>query len=64
MIDTEGNRSERGLIGTPMEEMMIANTQLGRVGKPDDIADVAVFLASEDSRFMTGEILRVTGGMF
>jgi 3-oxoacyl-[acyl-carrier protein] reductase len=63
MIDTEGNR-ERGIIGTPLEEMMISMTQLGRVGKPDDIADVAVFLASEDSRFITGEILRVTGGMF
>jgi 3-oxoacyl-[acyl-carrier protein] reductase len=63
MIDTEGNR-ERGIIGTPLEEMMISMTQLGRVGKPDDIADVAVFLASEESRFMTGEILRVTGGMF
>jgi len=64
MINTEGNRSDAGLIGTPMEEMMISMTQLGRVGQPDDIADVAVFLASEDSRFMTGEILRVTGGMF
>ncbi|WP_114937619.1 SDR family NAD(P)-dependent oxidoreductase [Mucilaginibacter endophyticus] len=63
MIDTEGNR-ERGIIGTPLEEMMISMTQLGRVGKPDDIADVAVFLASDESRFMTGEILRVTGGMF
>ena len=38
-------------------------TLLGRAGQPDDMADVAVFLASEDSRFMTGELMRVTGGM-
>ncbi|WP_114937632.1 SDR family NAD(P)-dependent oxidoreductase [Mucilaginibacter endophyticus] len=62
MVDTEGNR-EKGIIGTPFEDMMLNMTLLGRAGQPGDIADVVVFLASEDSRFMTGEVLRVTGGM-
>ncbi|HTI90447.1 MAG TPA: glucose 1-dehydrogenase [Puia sp.] len=62
MVDTEGNR-ENGLIGTPIEQHILNSTLLGRIGQPDDIADVAVFLASEQSRFMTGEIIRVTGGM-
>jgi 3-oxoacyl-[acyl-carrier protein] reductase len=36
---------------------------LGRVGTPEDIADVAVFLASDDSRYMTGQTLSVDGGI-
>jgi len=62
MVDTEGNR-EKGIMGTPLEEMMLNMTLLKRSGQPDDMADVAVFLASEDSRFMTGELVHVTGGM-
>ena len=41
---------------------MIAGTPLGRIGKPDDIARVAVFLASEDSAWLTGERLTASGG--
>jgi 3-oxoacyl-[acyl-carrier protein] reductase len=41
---------------------MIARTPLGRFGQPDDIARVAVFLASEDSAWLTGERLAVSGG--
>ncbi len=63
MVETEGNRSEAGIMGTPIEQMMLSMTLLGRAGQPDDMGDVAVFLASEDSRFMTGELIRVTGGM-
>jgi 3-oxoacyl-[acyl-carrier protein] reductase len=37
-------------------------TPLGRVGQPDDIADVVTFLASDDSRWMTGESLIASGG--
>lgn len=62
MVDTEGNR-EKGIMGTPLEEMMLNMTLLKRSGQPDDMADVAVFLASEDARFMTGELVHVTGGM-
>lgn len=62
MVETEGAR-ENGVIGTPIEEMMLNMTLLGRAGQPDDMGDVAVFLASEDARFITGELIRVTGGM-
>jgi 3-oxoacyl-[acyl-carrier protein] reductase len=41
---------------------MIEEVPLKRVGKPEDIANVAAFLASEDSSYMTGAILEVTGG--
>ena len=36
---------------------------LGRVGEPEDVADVVLFLASDESRYMTGQILRPNGGM-
>ncbi len=42
---------------------MVQMTPLGRFGQPEDIAPVAVFLASEDARWITGEILNVSGGM-
>jgi 3-oxoacyl-[acyl-carrier protein] reductase len=42
---------------------IVKTTPLGRIGQPDDIADVAVFLASEDSRWLTGEILLASGGV-
>jgi len=45
------------------EKTMITQAPLGRTGRPDDIADVAVFLASNDSRWMTGEQLIASGGL-
>ncbi|MDR0183964.1 SDR family NAD(P)-dependent oxidoreductase [Lysobacter arvi] len=62
MIETEGSR-EAGVIGSDFERATAAQTPLGRIGQPDDIAGVAVFLASEDSRWMSGELLKVAGGM-
>jgi 3-oxoacyl-[acyl-carrier protein] reductase len=41
---------------------MVAQTPLGRLGQPEDIARVAVFLASEDAGWVTGERLTVSGG--
>ena len=41
----------------------VAQTPLGRTGQPGDIADVAVFLASNDSRWLTGEKLLASGGI-
>ena len=46
-----------------MEKGLIAQTPLGRLGQPDDIADVAVFLASDDARWVTGALLQVAGGL-
>ncbi len=50
------------LAGTKIEAGLIGAIPLGRAGAPDDIADVAAFLASDEARWITGEILRVSGG--
>jgi 3-oxoacyl-[acyl-carrier protein] reductase len=44
-------------------DMMVGMTALGRVGQPADIADVVAFLAGPDGRWITGQNLRVTGGL-
>jgi 3-oxoacyl-[acyl-carrier protein] reductase len=59
--ETEGLHSA-GVIGSDFEKTMIAKTALGRLGQPEDIARVAVFLASDDSAWMTGERLAASGG--
>src|SRR6185295_8263379 len=61
-VETEGTHTA-GIIGSDMEAQMIAGTPLGRLGLPDDIADVAVFLASDASRWITGDRIRVAGGL-
>jgi 3-oxoacyl-[acyl-carrier protein] reductase len=50
-------------MGGDFEKAMIAGTPLGRIGQPDDIARVAVFLASDDSSWLTGERLVASGGL-
>jgi 3-oxoacyl-[acyl-carrier protein] reductase len=62
VVETEGTHAA-GITGSEMEAGFVAQTPLGRVGQPKDIADVAVFLASEDSRWLTGEKLVVSGGL-
>jgi 3-oxoacyl-[acyl-carrier protein] reductase len=62
MIETEGTVSA-GIIGSDFEKAVIAQSSLGRTGRPDDIADIAVFLASEDARWLTGEQLLAGGGV-
>lgn len=61
-VDTEGTHGA-GIIGSDWERMMVAQTPLGRIGQPEDIAPIAVFLASADSGWMTGETLLVSGGL-
>jgi 3-oxoacyl-[acyl-carrier protein] reductase len=61
MVETEGFRSA-GLAGSDFQKSVEAQTPLGRIGEPNDIGPVAVFLASEDSRWITGETLLVSGG--
>jgi NAD(P)-dependent dehydrogenase (short-subunit alcohol dehydrogenase family) len=48
--------------GTPFEQMMIDLTPMGRIGKPEEIASVVAFLASDDASFMTGAEVFVDGG--
>jgi 3-oxoacyl-[acyl-carrier protein] reductase len=62
VVETEGPVSA-GIIGSDFEKAASSQTALGRTGRPDDIAAVAVFLASEDSRWMTGELVLASGGM-
>ena len=60
-VETEGTHSA-GIIGSDFEKQMVADTPLGRLGQPDDIAGVAVFLASDASRWITGESFFISGG--
>jgi 3-oxoacyl-[acyl-carrier protein] reductase len=62
VIETEGTHTA-GLIGSAFDAQMVQLTPLGRIGQPNDIAPVAVFLASDDSHWVTGETLFVSGGM-
>ncbi len=61
LVETEGTH-RAGIIGTDFEKMAVARTPLGRVGQPGDVAAVAVFLASDDAGWITGERLYVSGG--
>ena len=61
LIQTEGTHA----LGTDegdFREMVEKQSPLGRIGQTDDISPTAVYLASSDSKYMTGEIVRVTGG--
>lgn len=61
-VNTEGAQT-LGMIGSEMETQIIAQTPLGRIGQPQDIAKIALFLASDDSGWMTGERLQGSGGL-
>lgn len=63
IVETEGSHSA-GFIGSEAETKFVASTPLGRTGQPEDIAKVAVFLASDDSGWITGEKISVSGGIF
>jgi len=61
-VTTEGTKAG-GYVGTDFENTLVAQTPLGRAGRPGDIASIAVFLASEDSAWLTGERLIAGGGL-
>ncbi|HWC91214.1 MAG TPA: glucose 1-dehydrogenase [Pirellulales bacterium] len=60
--ETEGLH-QTGIVGSDYEKQFIANTPLGRLGQPGEIASAAVFLASPDAAWITGESIRVSGGL-
>jgi 3-oxoacyl-[acyl-carrier protein] reductase len=62
MVETEGTHTA-GFIGSEFEKAAVAQTPLGRVGQPGDIGSIAVFLASDDSHWLTGEQLVASGGL-
>ena len=61
MVETEGTRSA-GIAESEMRKQVEAQTPLRRIGQPRDIAGVAVFLASDDSSWITGETFVISGG--
>jgi 3-oxoacyl-[acyl-carrier protein] reductase len=62
IVETEGTHSA-GFIGSDFEKGAIAQTPLGRIGQVGDIASLAVFLASSDSGWLTGDQLLASGGL-
>ncbi len=61
MVDTEGVQAA-GILNSDFERGYLAQTPLGRIGQPHDIAPAAVFLASDDSSWMTGTTTYISGG--
>lgn len=60
--DTEGTRAMR-YAGSDLEAQSIAATPLGRTGTPDDYGPIVAFLASDDARWITGDVILASGGM-
>ncbi|MCL6636622.1 MAG: SDR family oxidoreductase [Alicyclobacillus sp.] len=63
VVDTESARFFAGSQFEAYRRDVIAHTPLGRLGTPEDVADAAVFLASDAARFITGQVIRVDGGL-
>ena len=62
MVETEGVHAA-GIAESDFRKQVEAQTPLGRIGQPDDIAPMVVFLASDDARWITGETFYVSGGL-
>lgn len=62
LIQTEGVHAQGNDEGD-FRKWIESQSPLGRIGQPDDISPTAVYLASSDSKYMTGETVRVTGGI-
>ncbi|MTD52825.1 SDR family NAD(P)-dependent oxidoreductase [Amycolatopsis pithecellobii] len=60
--DTEGSRAQ-GLFEKDLTDAVVSRTPLGRIGHPDDIGPVATFLASDDARWVTGDVIFASGGL-
>jgi 3-oxoacyl-[acyl-carrier protein] reductase len=61
MVETEGVHAA-GFIGSDFQKQTEAETPLGRIGQPDDIATIAAFLASDDSGWVSGQTIQASGG--
>jgi 3-oxoacyl-[acyl-carrier protein] reductase len=62
LTETDGTHSA-GMLASDFEAGIIAQTPLGRLGQPQDIADVVAFIASDDARWVTGERISAGGGL-
>jgi len=61
MVETEGVHAA-GFIGTDFHQKIVAETPLGRIGQPGDIATIAAFLASDDATWVNGQAIQASGG--
>jgi 3-oxoacyl-[acyl-carrier protein] reductase len=61
MIETEGTHSA-GFMGSDFEKFAVSQTPLGRIGQTKDVSPIVVFLASDDARWVTGELILASGG--
>jgi 3-oxoacyl-[acyl-carrier protein] reductase len=61
LIDTDGTQG-LGVLETDFGKMLLATTPLGRIGRPEDIGKIAVFLASDESFWITGQQIIAAGG--
>jgi NAD(P)-dependent dehydrogenase (short-subunit alcohol dehydrogenase family) len=61
-VETEGTRGN-GLIGSELEKQLVASTPLGRIGRPQDVARIAVFLTSDEAGWLTGAGIPASGGL-
>ena len=59
----ETNQTREQLKDKEWADYMLGKTLLGRLGKPEEVANVALFLASDESSFVTGVDIKVDGGM-
>jgi 3-oxoacyl-[acyl-carrier protein] reductase len=62
IVETEGTHTA-GFIGSDFQKSLVLQTPLGRIGQTDDITPIAVFLASNDSTWVTGELISAAGGL-
>ena len=62
MVETEGTHSA-GITESEFRKSVEAQTPLGRIGQPQDIAPAVAFLASDDAAWITGETLYISGGL-
>jgi len=62
MVETEGTHA-MGVIGSDFQKQLEAQTPLGGIAQPGDIAPIAVFLASQESGWLTGETMLASGGL-
>ena len=62
MVETEGLQAA-GIQESEFSQQILAQTPLGRLGKPADVASAVVFLASDESSWVTGETFYIAGGL-